>query len=100
MNSVLGGQDGSKDVSLTEEERRLNSFEDIQYVSLEGCVTLLVPLDTTRARFFQIGDYIPDSRDEELGLDVTEDLENVSAMTHFNMSVLHNAFCQNGFLAD
>ena len=72
----------------------MNSFEDIRYVSLEGCVTLLVWLDATRARFFQIGEHLPDSRDEELGLDVTEDLEDISAMTHFDMWVLHNAFCQ------
>ena len=68
--------------------------------SLEGCITLLVQLDTTRARFLQIGDHLPDSRDEEIGLDVAEDLKNISAMTHCNVCVLHNALCQNGFLAD
>ena len=51
LNVVLGGQDGSKDVSLTVGERRLDSFEDIKYVSLEGCETLLVQFDATRAGF-------------------------------------------------
>ena len=71
------------------------------HISLKGCVTLLVQLDTTRARFLQIGDQLPDSRDEELGLDVAEGLENISAMTQFDMCVLHNALCcQSSFLAD
>ena len=99
MNTFLGGQDGSEDVCLTVCERGLKSFEDIRHISLEGCVTLLVQLDTTRAGFLQIGDHVPDSRGE-LGLNVAEGLENISAMTQFNVSVLHNALCQNSFLAD
>ena len=53
-----------------------------------------------RAGFLQISDHLPDSRDEELGLDVAEDLEDVPAMTHFDMYVLHDALCKDGFLAN
>ena len=100
LEVVLGGQDRSKDVCLAVGERRLDSLEDIRYVSLEGCETLLVQFDATRAGFLQIGDHLPDFRDEELGLDVAEDLEDVPAMTHLDVCILHDAFCQDGFLAN
>ena len=100
MNTFLGGQDGSEDVCLTVCERGLKSFEDIRHISLEGCVTLLVQLDKTTARFLQISNHLPDSRNEELGLDVAEGLQNISAMTQFDVCILHNALCQNSFLAD
>ena len=31
---------------------------------------------------------------------MAEDLEDVPAMTHFDMCFLHDAFCQDGFLAN
>ena len=100
LDVVLGGQDRSKDVSLAVGERRLEGLEDVRYISLEGCETLLVQFDAARAGFLQIGDHLPDSRDEELGLDVAEDLEYGPAMTHFYVCVLHDTFCQDGFLAN
>ena len=47
-----------------------------------------------------IGDHLEDSRDEELGFDVAEGLEDVSTMSQFDVCILHNTFCQDGFLAD
>ena len=44
--------------------------------------------------------HLVDSRDEELGLDVAEGLEDVPTMTQFDVCILHNTFCQYGFLAD
>ena len=31
---------------------------------------------------------------------MAEDLEDVPAMTHFDVWVLHDTFCQDGFLAN
>ena len=78
LDIVQGGQDRSKDVSLAIGEQRLNSLEEVRYISLESCETLLVQSDAARAGFLQIGNHLPDSRNEELGLDVAEDLEDVS----------------------
>ena len=91
LGVVLGGQDRSKDISLAVGEMRLNGLEDVRYI---------VQFDAARAGFLQTGDHLPDSREEELGLDVAEDLEDVPTMTHFDVCVLHDTFFRDGFLAN
>ena len=66
--SVLIGKYGSKDISLTIGEGRLDGFEDIRDISLECREGFLVELDAPRARFFQVGDHFPDTWYEELCL--------------------------------
>ena len=45
-------------------------------------------------------DHLPNSWYKELELYVAEYLENISAMSKLYVGVLHNAFCQDGFLAN
>ena len=85
---------------MTEGKLRLDGFEDIRNVSLEGCITSLFQLDASRTLFLQISDNLPDSRYKELGLYVTEYLENISAMSQLFVCVLHDTFHQDSFLAD
>ena len=64
------------------------------------CEAFLVEFDAARAGFLHVGDHLADSGDEEFGLYVAEDLEDVLAMPHFGVCVPHNTLRQDSFLAD
>ena len=83
----LVSKNGSNDVPLAEGERRLGGLEDVRDISLESRKAFLIKFNATRAGFLQISDHPSDAGDEELGLNVTEHLKDVSAMSKGNLCV-------------
>jgi len=100
LGTVFVSKDGSEDVSLTVGERRLYGLEDVRDVGLECSEWNLVQFDASRARFLQSSDHFPDTRNEEIGLDVSKHLENISTVAQLSMGIVQDAFGQDGLLAD
>ena len=100
LNFPIECKDWTEDVGLNVSERRLNSLENVENVSLERCKTFLNQLEAGRAIFLQMGDKFPDSSDVEFSKNVTENLENISSMTQSNICVLYNASGKNCLPAD
>ena len=92
LDAVLVSKDGSENVSLTVGERRLNGFEDVRDVSLKCSEWNLVQFDASRARFLQSCDHLSNTRNEEVGLNVGEHMENISTVTQISMSIVQDAF--------
>ena len=80
LSTVLRGHDWPKDVSLAEGEWRLHRFYYARDVGLESSEAFLVQLDAAWAGFLHVSDHLADTGDEVLGLNVAENLEDVSAM--------------------
>jgi len=100
LGTVFVSKDRSEDVSLTVGERRLNRLEVVRDVGLECSEWNLVQFDASRARFLQSSDHFPDTRNEEIGLDVSKHLENISTVAQLSMGIVQDAFGKDGLLAD
>ena len=92
LDTVFVCKDGSEDVSLTVGERRLNRFEDVRDISLKCSEWNLVQFDTSRARFLQSSDHLTNSRNEEVGLNVSKHMEDISTVAQISMSIIQDAF--------
>ncbi len=60
----------------------------------------LVQFDASRARFLLSSDHFPDTRDEEIGLDVSKHLEDISTVAQLDVGIVQDALGQDGLLAD
>ena len=85
---------------MTEREWRLYSLEDVRDVGLERREAAFVQFDASWTGFLHVSQHLADSRNKIFGLDEADRLEDVSAMTHLEMSVLYNAFGKNGGFTD
>ena len=90
LDAILVSKDGSKNVSLTVGERRLNGLEDVRDVGLECSKWNLVQFDASRARLLQSRDHLANTRNEEVGLNV-EHLEYISTMAQISMGIVQDA---------
>jgi len=92
LDTVFVSKDGSENVSLTVGERRLDGFEDIRDVSLKCSEWNLVQFDASRARFLQSCDHLSNTRNEEVGLNVSKHMEDISTVAQISMSIIQDAF--------
>ena len=92
LDTVFVSKHGTENISLTVRERRLNRLEDVRDVSLKCSEWNLVQFDASRARFLQSCDHLSNTRNEEVGLNVGEHMEDVSTMAQISMSIVQDAF--------
>ena len=92
LDNVFVSKDGSENIGLTVGERRLNGFEDVRDVGLECSEWNLVQFDASRARFLQSRDHLSNTRNEEVGLNVSKHLENISTVAQISMGIVQDAF--------
>ena len=100
LGTVFVSKDGPENVSLTVGERRLYGLEDVGDVGLECSEWNLVQFDASRARFLQSSDHFPDTRDEEIGLDASKHLEDISTVAQLDVSIVQDTLGQDGLFAD
>ena len=92
LDTVFVSKDGPENVSLKVGERRLYGFEDVGDVGLECSKWNLVQFDASRARFLQSRDHLSNTRNEEVGLNVSKHMENISTVAQISMSIIQDAF--------
>ena len=91
LDTVFVSKHGTENISLTVRERRLNRLEDVRDVSLECSKWNLVQFDASRARLLQSRDHLANTRNEEVGLNVSKYLEYISTMAQISMGIVQDA---------